>query len=154
MTTFRQAHKTAKTIGAAMMTFPAAAILIVEFVRSNFRPFTGFGGAGHRTALRYALYVAAAASVILLRVVHGSLLRKRRSEDAPSALSRLVLANLTVLGLAEVPAVLGLALFFLGGFNRDFYVLAFVSLVLMFMYFPRRRTWESYLQGRNSSCPL
>jgi hypothetical protein len=58
------------------------------------------------------------------------------------------------LALAEVPAVLGLTLFLLGGYNRDFYYLLLVSLVLAFMYFPRASVWEARLASSQRICPL
>ena len=53
-----------------------------------------------------------------------------------------------------MPAIIGLVLFFLGGLYKDFYVLLFVSLVLIFMYFPRLKNWEAYLADRPVACRL
>lgn len=47
--------------------------------------------------------------------------------------------------LSEAPGILGLILFLLGGLNIDFYLLLFASLLLVFMYFPRRSGWEEWL---------
>ena len=57
------------------------------------------------------------------------------------------------LTLAEIPAILGLVLFLIAGYNRDFYVLLFVSLFLLFMYLPRLKSWEDILKNRPASCP-
>jgi len=149
----RRTHRTATIIGTAVLSALAVTAIIEEVVRASCRPFTGFAAVENFVVLRYAFYAAAVAVVILLRVVHGGLLR-RRSEEREAALRRLAQANVVTLALAEIPSVLGLALFLLGGFNRDFYVLLFVSLVLVFMYFPRRRTWERHLQDGRKACPF
>jgi hypothetical protein len=49
--------------------------------------------------------------------------------------------------LAEVPAILGLVMFLIGGSAADFYKLLFASLVLAFIHFPRRSAWEESLKG-------
>jgi hypothetical protein len=38
-------------------------------------------------------------------------------------------------------------LFLVRGLNRDFYALIFVSLILIFMYFPRLASWNEWLKG-------
>jgi len=48
--------------------------------------------------------------------------------------------------LGEIPGILGLGLFLLSGYNIDFYVLVFASLLLVFMYFPRRTAWDEWLR--------
>ncbi|MCX6565278.1 MAG: hypothetical protein NTW38_02455, partial [Candidatus Aminicenantes bacterium] len=69
------------------------------------------------------------------------------------ALDSLFGTALIDLVLAEIPAILGLVLFLIAGYNWDFYILLFVSLFLLFMYLPRLKNWEDILQNRPSSCP-
>jgi hypothetical protein len=130
----------------------AVYLAVEEIIRASFRPFLGFVRVENRISLRYSFYAAAVAVIIALRVVIAALLRKGRAEAGGKALRRLTQASIITLSLAEVPAILGLALFLLGGYNRDFYVFLFVSFVLVFMYFPRLRTWESYLQDVPTAC--
>jgi hypothetical protein len=150
---FKRAHRTATAFGGAILAVLAVYLIVEEVVRAVFRPFAGFASLNEEAGLRYALYAAAVAAVVLLRLVHGALLRPRKSQEPAAALRNLVRASVVVLALAEAPAAIGLALFLLGGYNRDFYILLFVSLVLAFMYFPRRRAWEATLQNSRASCP-
>jgi len=69
-------------------------------------------------------------------------------------LSRLFDLTVLTLCLAEIPALLGLILFLIAGYNRDFYILLFVSLFLLFMYLPRLKNWEDILEHRPPACPL
>lgn len=152
--TLRRAHKTATAVGGAMIAGLAVILLVEEVLRAALRPFTGFASLGRTPGFRYAGYATAVTAVVLLRVVHGALLRPRTSPEPAAAIRRLVRTGVITLALAEVPAVVGLVLFLLGGYNRDFYVLLFVSLALAFMYFPRRRAWEASLQDSRPSCPF
>jgi hypothetical protein len=60
-------------------------------------------------------------------------------------------ASVLTSALAEVPALFGLVLFLMSGLNVDFYVLTFVSLVLMFMFFPRYAGWVEWIGNNPSS---
>ena len=51
------------------------------------------------------------------------------------------------MSMAEVPAILGFVLFFLGPrFYRDFYILSLISLCVLFRHFPRYGLWESTMR--------
>jgi hypothetical protein len=116
-----------------------------EFIRARFRPFHGFLALSDLRAVRYALFGLAVAVLILIRVLRPRLLRRAAGDDAKTVLHRIQRASLTTLVLAEVPGIVGLVLFVAAGLNVDFYILLFVSLVLVFMYFPRRSAWEEWL---------
>jgi hypothetical protein len=131
-----------------------ATLAVEEIVRSRFSPFLGFARIGDRLAVRYGFYLAAAAAVVLIRVLNALGLRRTKAASPEALLGRLRTVALLTLALAEVPALLGLALFLVGGYNLDFYGLLFVSLILLFMYFPRPRTWEAHLQNAPPSCPF
>lgn len=123
------------------------ALVVGEFIRYRLRPFTGFASLDGASELRYIFFGAAVAAVVLVRVLRQALLRKPPADDARAALRRLQQASFLTLVLSEIPAILGFVLFLLGGFNIDLYVLIFVSLFLIFMYCPRRSSWEEWLRG-------
>jgi hypothetical protein len=118
---------------------------VEEFMRARFRPFHGFIAVSDLQLLRYVFFGLAVVAVILIRGLRQALLKKSAGEDKKTALHRLQRASLVTIVLAEVPAILGLVLFFVGGLNVDFYFLLFASLLLVFMYFPRRSGWEEWL---------
>ncbi len=45
--------------------------------------------------------------------------------------------------LCELPAVLGIVLFFYGGSRAEVYTFSGLSLLLFFMFFPRKADWEN-----------
>ena len=140
----------ATMVGTALIVSLVLYLALVEVLRGVLRPFRGFVAAASLQPLRLVLFAAAAAVVLAILVLRHRLFRLDPSDDAPAALARLQRATVVVLVLGEIPAVLGLALFLIGGNAVDFYALLFASLVLTFIDFPRRAAWEDLMKG----CPL
>jgi hypothetical protein len=129
------------TIFASLLIYLAMAM----FINVRFRPFQGFAAVANLRRLSYILVALAIVAIVLLRLVRQILLKKVPGEDPKTALHRLERVTLLTLVLAEVPGILGLIGFLLAGLNLGFYVLLVVSVVLVFMYFPRRSGWEEWL---------
>lgn len=136
-------------VGTALLVSLVIYLALVEVLRSLLRPFRGFVATTGLQPLRMALFAAAAAVVLVILVLRHRLFRLDPNDDRPAALGRLQRATLVVLVLGEIPAVLGLALFLIGGNAVDFYALLFASLLLTFIDFPRRAAWEDLMKG----CP-
>ncbi|HYA48398.1 MAG TPA: hypothetical protein VEG35_01760 [Burkholderiales bacterium] len=120
-------------------------LVAVEVIRARFSPFLGFLSVSDLQLLRYALWALAITAVIVILLLRPRLLRKAAGGDDKTALHQIQKAFVLTIVLSEVPATLGLVLFLTAGLNIDFYGLLFVSLVLVFMYFPRRSAWEEWL---------
>jgi hypothetical protein len=136
--------RTARTVGAALWACLLLQLAAVEVVRAAARPFFGLARlAGGRIPVRYGVYLGAAAIILAIRIING---RQAGRKLFPVAIASLALAAL--------PAVLGLVLFLLGGYNRDFYALFFVSMLLMFMYFPRASVWQARRTESGRTCPF
>ena len=150
----KKAFASARFTGAAFLACLLVYLLFVELVKSRYKPFAGFASIRDVQTLRIVLFAAAAALAILSRVINGRFQKKRGGADRAEAVRTLFRAALISLTLAEMPAVLGLALFILSGLYQDFYVLLFVSLVLLFMYFPRMKNWEAFFCDRPVACRL
>lgn len=138
--------KSVTLIAAAIIASLVIYLGLVEVLRAVYRPFRGFATLANIQQLRYAVFGAAAAVIVLIRLLRPRLLRKVPREDAKTALHRLQRAAIVTMVLGEIPGILGLCLFLLSGYNIDFYVLVFASLLLVFMYFPRRAAWEEWLR--------
>jgi hypothetical protein len=150
----RKAYRTSRCVGTAIIVSLLLYAGLVEAGRIWLKPFLGFTRVENALVLRYTFYAAAIIIVILSRILNSLILRKS-SQDAPEAIVRkLSLAAIVSMVLGEGPAIMGLALFLMGGFSRDFYILLIVSLFLEFMYFPRLRNWQDYLDNRPLSCRL
>lgn len=101
--------------------------------------------------LRYPLYVlgvAACIAVVLLRrrlFEANRVVGLARGHTLPEVLSGLSSQQIMVFAVAEVPVILGLALYFVGGYLIDFYALAGVSLVAFALARPSADGWETGL---------
>lgn len=142
-----RALKPAVMVSAVILASLFVYLALVEVLKAALKPFRGFAGIADMQPVRYAAFGAAAAVILLILVLRSRLFKRRSGDDAGTALSRLQRAALMTMVLAEVPAVLGLVLFFVGGNAADFYKLLFASIVLAFIHFPRRRAWEEWLKG-------
>jgi hypothetical protein len=134
-------------VGAALVVSLVIYLALVEVLRAVLKPFHGFATVTNIQPVRLAAFGAAAAVILLILVLRPRLFRRRDGDDLPAALHRLQKAALLTLVLGEVPAILGLGMFLVGGSATDFYKFLFVSLLLTFISFPRRGAWEEWLKG-------
>jgi len=141
--------KTAVVMAASMLAVLFIYLVAVEVIRARMAPFSGFVEIKNTMLLRYVFYGIAVFQVILIRILRGFLLRKTFSSNKTNMTGDLFKSSIFILALSEIPAILGLALFLLGGLNRDFYILLFVSLFLMFMYFPRYNEWKTWINEKD-----
>ena len=115
---------------------------IVEVIRMRLAPFRGFASFDDPQIVRYLFAGGAVLSIIFLRTlqpVFQKSVRDALPDEIPAKLAR---TSKNTLFLAEIPAILGFVLFLLTGMNRDFYAFLAVSLILVFMYFPRMNSWR------------
>jgi hypothetical protein len=109
--------------------------------------------------MRYPLFVlgvAACLAILILRqrLFHpDGVVRRARGRSLPEVLSILSSNQVLVFAVAEVPVILGLALYFVGGYLLDFYALAAVSVLAFALAFPSARDWEKALERIRTSRP-
>jgi hypothetical protein len=134
-------------IALSLLGSMAVLVIIEEFIRHAYRPFYGYGkiAFGQLATFRYIIYAISVASLILMRLLQSIFTRLSPDIDFYQGLQRLITGSLVPLCLAEVPAILGFVFFLLTGLSRDFYVLTIVSVILLFMYFPRKSFWQEKL---------
>ena len=135
--------KTALILSGAMIGSLLIYLGVVEILRASLKPFTGLITLDNPQSLRYMFYFVAVLQIIIIRLLRGVMLKAGRSDSEDKPVIRIFHVTILTLALAEIPALLGLVLFLLAGMNRDFYILLFVSFVLMFMFFPRINDWKS-----------
>jgi hypothetical protein len=119
----------AASVGTAVVASLVLYLVLVEVLRAVYRPFRGF---------------VATNDIQPIRVLRPRLLRMEPQADSKAVLIRLQRTAILTMVLGEIPSILGLGLFLVTGSNVDFYVLLFASLLLVFMYFPRRTAWEEW----------
>lgn len=109
--------------------------------------------------LRYPLFVLGIAACVAIVVMRrqlfsaDALARRARGHGLPEILSSLSSTQILVFAVAEVPVILGLALYFVGGYLLDFYVLAAMSLVGFILAYPSAADWEKALASVQTSRP-
>ena len=101
--------------------------------------------------LRYPLYVLGVAACVAVLVTRQRLFhpknvaRRARGQNLPEVLSALSSNQVLVFAVGEVPVILGLALYFVGGYLLDFYILAGMSAAAFALAYPSAVEWEQAL---------
>jgi len=109
--------------------------------------------------MRYPLYVLGAAACIAILILRRrlfqpeALVRRSHGRSLPEVLSILSSNQVLIFAVAEVPVILGLALYFVGGYLLDFYALAAVSVLAFALAFPSAGDWEAALGQIRASRP-
>lgn len=109
--------------------------------------------------LRYPLFLLGMAACIAIPVMRRRLfdtrrvVRRARGRGLPDLLSALSSHQILIFAAAEIPVILGLALYFVGGYLLDFYVLAALSLLGFGLAFPSAADWEAVLGRLRVSRP-
>ena len=92
-------------------------------------------------------FIAAGALCVLVAGVLARRLRKSAAPDSLAAAAQaFVQTHVVTLGLAEVPAVLGLVYFLLTGDLVRMIVLAAAGTIVLFFFLPRRATLEAFVR--------
>jgi len=98
--------------------------------------------------IRLIFYALSVVLIFVISFVRSVVLRAAAGESAEELVNKLFQAGVVTLALCELPAVLGLAMYFLGRMYFDFYILLAFSLVLFFFYFPRYERWKEWMDRK------
>jgi len=142
----KKTYRVSSIIGLTIMGSLLIYVLMVEFVIYPLIPVMGPLSIREVRVLRYILYALSIVDVIILRVIRSAILKKSPGEDKQRLIAKLHKSSLVSMALCEGPAIFGLVLFLITGIKRDFYFLLVVSFILIFMYFPRLKNWESWMK--------
>jgi hypothetical protein len=125
---------------AALVLYPIA----VEIMRMRDVSFEGFAP---QTAGRIRDFVYGFAIVLPLciRSIRKAILKRNKLSDLHILARKMLTATVITILAAEIPALLGLLMFLLGGVYREFYIALAYSLLVILIYFPRRSQWEMLL---------
>ncbi|GEM_PF-1079098 len=98
------------------------------------------------------LFIAVVAGIgIGIRYIRSAMLRFDSSLSVGKRVGKLFKTTILVTALCEVPAILGMMLFFIGGNRWDFYPFLFFSALLIVLYFPRFHYWTDFAGTRSSA---
>jgi hypothetical protein len=101
--------------------------------------------------MRYPMYVLGVAACVAVLVMRRRLfdpdvaIQRVRGRSLPEVLSTLSSNQVLVFAVGEVPVILGVALYFVGGYLLDFYILAALSAAALVLAFPSAAEWEQVL---------
>jgi len=137
MNHLRKAYHTAVIINAAIIGTLIIYAVVIEVLRRQLAPFQGLSEGLDITLFRYALYGIAIINIFIIRIMRRTLLRKPPSDEFKLIRLKLLRASIVTAAFCEIPAILGLILFLMIGSIRDYYQLAGVSFILVFLHFPR-----------------
>ena len=141
----KKSYKVAAIIGATVIGSLLIYVLMVELIIYPLTPAKRLLPVREVRMLRYILYAFSIINVIILRLIRRAVLKKSSGEKRQELIARLQKSSLISMVLCEGPAIFGLLLYLLTGIKRDFYFLLIVSLLLVFMYFPRLKNWQSWM---------
>jgi hypothetical protein len=151
-TNLRDKHITLKSrylavnfIGLAMIAAVFVYAGVVEVIKRQWAPFGGLGPFPPATLnlIKYICLALAAAQYVVIKAVQKIVLAQ--------SLDNLPQAAIITFGLCESVALLGLALFLLGGNPLDFYIFMLISLGFFYLFYPKYDHWEQLVRGAASS---
>lgn len=145
----RRTRVTAVLISGAVTAGIFVYVFIVEAVSRYIKLTPPLSGEA-AVAARYGLYFCGVLPVFALKFIRPAI-KARVSVYGPA--STLLAQSIAAAALCEIPALMGLVIFFLAGAYWDFYMLAAFSAVMEFVNFPRQGAWEEKARNEYGVLP-
>jgi hypothetical protein len=141
----KEAYERSVNASWAMVAVLVLCPILVEILRMRDVSFTGFApqSAGR---IRDFVYGLAIILPLCIRSIRKAILKRNKSSDVPTLALKMRTATAVTVLAAEIPALLGLLMFLLGGVYREFYIALAYSLLVLFIYFPRQHHWEMLIR--------
>lgn len=145
-------HKTYKrtaAVGVAILASLFIYAIIIELIKKQFSPFTGFAPMPDATisVVRYGLLGVATIEFFIIRTINKVMLSANHSTGIVFS-QRLMTTAVVTFALCESVALFGLVLFLLQGATSDFYLFLVVSLLYFSIFFPRYSAWEAWVKEK------
>ena len=149
-----KSHRVASLVNTCIVVSLIIYAVVVEVIRRQLEHFVNFVDAPEFTKLRYIFYGITILNIFLIRSFRRMLLKKRLYDDLKILIGKLLRSSIITAAFCEVPAILGLVLFFIAGSVRDFYYLSIISIILVFLHFPKYKNWEEWIKNQSSCAPV
>jgi hypothetical protein len=135
-TPLKERYLAVNFMGLAMIASVFVYAGLVELIKWQWAPFTGFGGLPSSTTdlLSYIFLAVAAGQYGAIKAVQ-KIVPARSVDNLPQA-------AVITFTLCEAVALLGLVLFLLSGRSLDFYIFMLISLAFFYRFYPRYDQWE------------
>jgi hypothetical protein len=148
MDDLRKTYHIAVMVNAAVIGTLIIYAIVIEVLRGQLVSFQGFGEGSNVSLLRYSLYGIAIINIFIIRILRRGLLRKPSSDELKLFGPILLRASIVTAVFCEIPAILGFCLFLIIGSVRDYYQLAGVSFIMVFLHFPRYGSWQDWIKSK------
>ena len=137
-------------VGVSLLSCIALYAYVLRVVAAQHAPFIGFAPSIDLRLLRVVFALLAVADLAMLRFITPLILAGSRSgamaARGSAVTPRLVTLSIVRLAICEGVAILGAALFLLGGRWADFCGFAVASLAAFAFNFPRRLLWQDWMR--------
>jgi hypothetical protein len=140
----KRAYEASVSLSWVMVSVLVLSAIGVEIVRMQEGHFAGWSPQ-LANGIRDYVYGVAIVLPLSLGYIRKEVLKGTESFGPTSLARRLRTVIAVTMLVADMPALLGLGLFLLGGFYREFYISLGYSLMVLLIYFPRAGRWESWL---------
>ncbi len=151
MDDLRKTYHIAVMVNAAVIGTLILYAAVIEVMKGQMASFQGLSEGFNVNLLRYTLYGMAIITIFIIRILRRGLLRKPSSGELKLFRSILLRASIITAVFCEIPAILGFCLFLMLGSVRDYYQLAGVSFIMVFLHFPRYGSWEDWIKNKSQS---
>jgi hypothetical protein len=151
MDDLRKTYHKAIMVNAAVIGTLILYAAVIEVLRGQTAPFQGLSEGSNVNLIRYALYGIAIINIFIIRILRRGLLRKPSSDEPKLFRTILLRASIITAVFCEIPALLGFCLFLMLGSVRDYYQLAGVSFIMVFLHFPRYGSWEDWIKNKTQN---
>lgn len=141
----KQAFRVNKIIAMAMVASLGVYALIVEVLRGQQESFPGCApeSAQH---LPDIFMIVALIIIVVITKARKTLLKISPADEIETKIRKLTTATVVTFALSEVPVLLGLILFLLGGYVKEFYMLLTLSALMMGLHFPKADHWAVWFR--------
>lgn len=146
----KRKHQMSVILYVAFIASLAVYAFVIQIFKARFKEFSGISEIIDFPWLRYVFFALGLAQIFLIRFLREILTKALASVDPEALMNHLQKMAVLTGGLCEVPALLGLVLFFLSGLTKDFYVLCAISGMLFALFFPRFTNWEAWMASKTS----
>lgn len=137
----QRAYRVALLINVSMLLTLGTYAVVVEVLKGSIQHVEPMAAVG---LLKNVFFVMGLALFFVVKFMGGVLLGNSRTDTREERIGRLQRCAVFTAVLCEVPGVLGLVLFIVGGERVDFYILMAMSVGLYAAFFPRLSKWRRW----------
>jgi len=143
----KKIHRVAFYVWGAMLGSIFIYAAVIEFLSRSPEGSAILPGNENSETIKYVFIGLAIASYLVIPVIKRAYgLVSGAKYPFSAAITKLYTGSMIIFAVCEVPAVLGVALYFLAGSRVDFYMFLAISILMFIIYFPRVEQWREMIE--------